>query len=61
MAETDGDFDSARALCEGWLDWHWQNYPSDWPRGPIIPCIPTAFAQPSTTCGHCMHGHGAAS
>jgi GNAT superfamily N-acetyltransferase len=43
MAETDGDFDSARALCEGWLDWHWQNYPSDWPQGPDHPMHPDRF------------------
>jgi GNAT superfamily N-acetyltransferase len=33
MAENAGDFEVARALCREWLDWHWQNYPSDWPTG----------------------------
>lgn len=31
LASNAQDFDAARALCLEWLDWHWDNYPSDWP------------------------------
>ena len=33
LAEDADDFDAARGLCREWLDWHWRNYPIDWPRG----------------------------
>ncbi|MGA9411018.1 MAG: GNAT family N-acetyltransferase [Roseobacter sp.] len=31
MARDDADVETARELCQEWFDWHWQNYPSDWP------------------------------
>ena len=31
MASSDGDLGHARNLCQQWLDWHWKNYPADWP------------------------------
>ena len=32
LASCDVDIECARGLCLQWLDWHWENYPSDWPR-----------------------------
>ena len=57
LAETSADFDAARTLCRAWLDWHWENYPDDWPTGPdhpmnserilnIIRDLPTLHARP---------------
>lgn len=43
MAKTVGDFDAARALCLEWLDWHWRNYPTSWPKGEGHPMEPEAF------------------
>ena len=43
MAESAGDFEVARVLCREWLDWHWQNYPSDWPTGADHPMDPQNF------------------
>jgi GNAT superfamily N-acetyltransferase len=41
LAETDADIDAVRTLCEDWLDWHWRNYPADWPPdGPDHPMNP---------------------
>ena len=37
------DLEAARALCRDWLDWHWKNYPPDWPRGDDHPMNPVAF------------------
>jgi GNAT superfamily N-acetyltransferase len=31
LAEGDADVNAARALCQEWFDWHWDNYPADWP------------------------------
>ena len=31
IATTEAEFDAARDLCRQWLDWHWDNYPDDWP------------------------------
>ena len=31
MASGDADVEEARALCREWLQWHWKNYPADWP------------------------------
>ena len=31
IAATDREFEAARDLCRQWLDWHWKNYPDDWP------------------------------
>ncbi|MDU8925932.1 GNAT family N-acetyltransferase [Alisedimentitalea sp. MJ-SS2] len=31
MAATDTEIGQARDLCRQWLDWHWKNYPADWP------------------------------
>ncbi len=31
LARDDTDFVAARTLCKEWLDWHWENYPPDWP------------------------------
>jgi GNAT superfamily N-acetyltransferase len=43
MAETPEDFGAAQALCREWLDWHWRNYPDDWPRGADHPMNPERF------------------
>ena len=43
LAETAKDFEAARALCREWLDWHWANYPSDWPKGADHPMDPENF------------------
>ena len=43
LAETSEDFENARALCSAWLDWHWKNYPDDWPMGPDHPMDPENF------------------
>ena len=32
VASSSDDFDAARALCQQWFEWHWRNYPTDWPR-----------------------------
>ena len=37
------DMEAARTLCRDWLDWHWNNYPPDWPRGDDHPMNPVAF------------------
>ena len=31
IASDSLDFDAARELCLEWLDWHWKEYPGDWP------------------------------
>lgn len=31
MASGDAEIEQARDLCRQWLDWHWTNYPADWP------------------------------
>ena len=31
LARDKADVEAARKLCQEWLDWHWENYPSDWP------------------------------
>lgn len=31
LARDDADIEAARKLCQEWLDWHWENYPTDWP------------------------------
>lgn len=43
LARDDTDIDAARALCRAWLDWHWENYPADWPIGPDHPMDPQSF------------------
>lgn len=43
LAETEDDFEAARKLCLDWLDWHWKNYPPDWPRGTDHPMDPDNF------------------
>jgi len=43
LAENDADIEAARALCLEWLDWHWENYPRDWPTGPDHPMNPEYF------------------
>ena len=32
MASDDADVEMARSLCREWYDWHWENYPPDWPK-----------------------------
>lgn len=44
LAESSEDFDSVRALCQEWLDWHWRNYPKDWPVWDNHPMDPKTFA-----------------
>ena len=43
LVQDDTDLDIARALCLEWLDWHWQNYPGDWPKGDDHPMEPDRF------------------
>jgi GNAT superfamily N-acetyltransferase len=43
LARDDDEIDSARALCQEWLDWHWENYPNDWPTGTDHPMDPEKF------------------
>jgi GNAT superfamily N-acetyltransferase len=43
LAGHPDDFDAARALCREWLDWHWRNYPGDWPTGDNHPMNPEKF------------------
>lgn len=31
LAKDDADISAARQLCQEWFDWHWENYPDDWP------------------------------
>jgi GNAT superfamily N-acetyltransferase len=31
LARDEADFEAARKLCQEWLDWHGENYPTDWP------------------------------
>lgn len=31
LARDDDEINAARALCREWLEWHWENYPTDWP------------------------------
>lgn len=45
LAEATSDFDVARELCRDWLDWHWRNYPDDWPRGSDHPMNPAKFQE----------------
>lgn len=43
LARSKDDIEAARMLCREWLDWHWENYPSDWPRGDDHPMNPKSF------------------
>ena len=43
LAAGDDDIEDARRLCREWLNWHWLNYPSDWPRGADHPMDPEKF------------------
>lgn len=43
LASNEDDTEAARALCREWLDWHWDNYPSDWPSGDNHPMAPDGF------------------
>jgi GNAT superfamily N-acetyltransferase len=43
MARDQNDIADARALCTEWLNWHWANYPVDWPRGPDHPMDRSRF------------------
>ncbi len=45
LAQDQADVDAARALCREWLDWHWDNYPADWPK-PEDPDWPTKMQHP---------------
>jgi GNAT superfamily N-acetyltransferase len=31
LASNQADIEAASELCLKWLDWHWANYPPDWP------------------------------
>lgn len=31
LAQDGADVTTARQLCQEWFDWHWENYPDDWP------------------------------
>lgn len=43
LASSEDDIEVARALCLEWLDWHWENYPTDWPRSDDHPMDPVGF------------------
>lgn len=43
LAANEHDIQNVRALCREWLDWHWENYPTDWPRGEDHPMDPVGF------------------
>lgn len=43
LANDEDDVETARLLCREWLDWHWRNYPPDWPRGDDHPMDPVGF------------------
>ncbi|WP_171210909.1 MULTISPECIES: GNAT family N-acetyltransferase [unclassified Ruegeria] len=43
LASCEDDIEAARMLCREWLKWHWENYPSDWPRGDDHPMDPKSF------------------
>ena len=43
IARDENDIEAARKLCEEWLDWHWENYPPDWPTGADHPMDPEKF------------------
>ena len=43
LASSEDDTETARALCREWLDWHWENYPPDWPKGDDHPMDPVEF------------------
>jgi GNAT superfamily N-acetyltransferase len=32
LARDEADVEAARGICREWFDWHWENYPLDWPR-----------------------------
>ena len=44
FAESETDMAAGKTLCREWLDWHWANYPPDWPRGADHPMDPDGFA-----------------
>jgi GNAT superfamily N-acetyltransferase len=44
IAGDEADIKAVRALCREWLEWHWKNYPVDWPpKGPDHPMDPERF------------------
>lgn len=44
IADDETDIAAARELCHEWLEWHWENYPDDWPpKGPDHPMDPKKF------------------
>ena len=44
IASDEADIEAARALSYEWLEWHWKNYPVDWPpKGPDHPMDPENF------------------
>jgi GNAT superfamily N-acetyltransferase len=43
ITRDEGDIEAARMLCREWLDWHWENYPSGWPKGDDHPMDPVGF------------------
>lgn len=43
MARDENDIGAARQLSQEWLDWHWKNYPTDWPTGNDHPMDPEKF------------------
>ncbi|MGB7270757.1 MAG: GNAT family N-acetyltransferase [Albidovulum sp.] len=43
LASSEDDTEAARTLCQEWLEWHWENYPSDWPTGGDHPMDPVGF------------------
>ncbi len=45
LARNEDDFEAARALCREWLEWHWSNYPPNWPRGDDHPMDPVGFQE----------------
>ncbi|NDW53978.1 GNAT family N-acetyltransferase [Aliiroseovarius sp. PrR006] len=57
LASDESDYEQARDLCRQWLDWHWKNYPTDWPTegnpmdpgrfAAILDDLPSLHARPS--------------
>lgn len=43
LARSEDDTEAARTLCQEWLEWHWDNYPSGWPTGGDHPMDPVGF------------------
>lgn len=61
LIRDDEEIDAVRALCQQWLDWHWENYPTDWPKGPDHPMDLMGSKEFSKTFQTCIDDRVAAS